>query len=229
MVPSERPEIDYRTMKLIVGLIALGLSALTAAFAQNPLASISHAYCAGGGARDVFVGCLFAIAAIMAAHNGVDVRELFASKAVSAAAVSIAVFPTDCSSDGRALLHVLSACLMFALLAWFCLSFARRTYEKPHQAYAARRRIAYTVCGSGIVLCMAGIGAVFKLKWWSGGNAVFVFEAIALALFGVSWMIASHFLPYFEHRDERRSLRLGTRDQGGERQGREGQGREGQV
>ena len=31
-------------------------------------------------------------------------------------------------------------------------------------------------------------------------------EALGLALFGVSWLIASHFLPFFEHPSERMKL-----------------------
>lgn len=200
------PEIDYRTMKLMVGLIAIYLSGLTIAFSDGALSSISHAYCGGGTARDIFVGSLFAIAAMMVAHNGLSRAEFFASKGASAAAVAIAVFPTACGDIAGSPWHFPSAALMFSILAWFCWSFYRRTKLKMHQNEAARRRVAYAVCGIGIVLSMLAIGAKWVFGLWDGTNAVFVFEAIGLALFGVSWLIASHFLPFFDHPTDRQAL-----------------------
>lgn len=44
------------------------------------------------------------------------------------------------------------------------------------------------------------------LGLWENTNATFVLEAIGLALFGVSWLIASHFLPFFEHSSGRMKL-----------------------
>jgi len=40
----QRPEIDHRTMKLIVGLIALTLASLTSFFASTAITSISASY-----------------------------------------------------------------------------------------------------------------------------------------------------------------------------------------
>lgn len=201
-----KPEVDYRTMKLMVAVISLGLSGATLYFAEGPLQSISHAYCASNMSRDIFVGLLFAIAAIMAAHNGANRREKIASKVAGLSAVGIALVPTACEEGVESPWHFAFAALMFAVLAWFCWSFYRRTRHKVHQVQAARRRIAYAVCGIGILAAMALIAVNHLFHLWSDAYFTFYCEATGLALFGVSWLIASHFLPYFEYPSERMKL-----------------------
>lgn len=200
------PEIDYRTMKLMVALIALSLSGATLFFAEGPLISISHAYCSGGTSRDIFVGFLFAIAAIMTAHNGANRREKIASKIAGISAAGIALVPTACETGAESPWHFLFAALMFAILAWFCWSFYERTRIKQHQTQAQRRRFVYALCGIGIVVSMALIAVNGLFDLWPDANLTFYCEAAGLALFGVSWLIASHFLPYFEHPSERMKL-----------------------
>ena len=200
------PEIDFRTMKLMVALIALSLSGATLFFAEGPLISISHAYCSGGTSRDIFVGFLFAIAAIMTAHNGANRREKIASKIAGVSAVGIALVPTACDTGAESPWHFAFAALMFAILAWFCWSFYQRTRIKPHQTQAQRRRVVYALCGIGILASMALIAVNGLFDLWPEANLSFYCEAAGLALFGVSWLIASHFLPYFEHPSERMKL-----------------------
>jgi hypothetical protein len=202
----KKPEIDYRTMKLLVGAIALGLSGATFVFSDTPLRSISHAYCSGGTARDIFVGFLFAIAAIMTAHNGANGREKIASKIAGVSAAGIALLPTACREGEHAPWHFSFAAVMFATLAWFCWSFFQRTKTKLHQREAARRRAAYAFCGIGIVVSMLVMAAQHLFHWWPDTSATFMLEAVGLGLFGLSWLIASHFLPFFEHPSERMKL-----------------------
>ena len=64
------PEIDHRTMKLIVGVVALSLASLTNFFASRPLASISESYYEIGLSHVIFIGFLCAIAAFLLAYNG---------------------------------------------------------------------------------------------------------------------------------------------------------------
>ena len=56
----KREEIDHRTIKLIVGVIAISLPFLTSAFASNAIASISASYYEGGWSQSIFVGFPFA-------------------------------------------------------------------------------------------------------------------------------------------------------------------------
>lgn len=205
-ISGDKPEIDYTTMKLMVGLIALCLSGVTVLFAKGPLLSISDAYCDGGTARDIFVGFLFAIAAIMSAHNGANKCEKYASKVAGVSATGIALLPTACIPGQSSLWHYAFAAVMFSTLAWFCWSFFQRTKIKAHQTEAARRRIVYGICGIGIVAMMFFMAANTIFDLWPNTTATFLLEAIGLALFGVSWLIASHFLPFFEHPSERMKL-----------------------
>ena len=54
----EREEIDHRTIKLLVGLIALSLAYLTNFFAGSSITSISASYYEGGWSQSIFVGFL---------------------------------------------------------------------------------------------------------------------------------------------------------------------------
>jgi hypothetical protein len=199
-----KPEIDFRTMKLLVAIIALSLGPTVIWLSTQHLPSISFAYCDGKSARNAFVGFLYAIAAIMIAHNGVNFQELVASKFAGISAIGIAMWPTkECPISIGFNPHYLCAAVMFTTLAWFCLSFYRRAEHKPHPVYAARRRAVYAACGVGIVGTMLSMGAVSQFELWPHTNAILILETIGLALFGFSWLIASHVVPAFDHPSER--------------------------
>src|SRR5262249_26400434 len=99
MMTPRRPEIDHRTLKLIVGIVATGLAGLTSLFAKAPLTSISASYYEGGWSQGIFIGFLFAIAAFLLAYNGRSATEMILSKVASIAAVCVALFPCGC--DGH--------------------------------------------------------------------------------------------------------------------------------
>src|SRR3954449_8525834 len=91
-----RKEIDHRTMKLIVGVVAISLPGLTNFFAKAPLASISASYWERGTSQSIFIGFLFAIASFLLAYNGYTRREMILSKIASVASLGIALFPCQC-------------------------------------------------------------------------------------------------------------------------------------
>ena len=70
-----RQEIDPRTLKLIVGLVAASLAGLTNVFAESPIASISASYYEAGWSQSIFIGFLFAIAAFLLAYNGLSLNR----------------------------------------------------------------------------------------------------------------------------------------------------------
>src|SRR5262249_35008560 len=92
----DRPEINHRTMKLIVGLVALSLASLTSFFAHTRITSISASYYESGWSQNIFVGFLFAIAAFMLAYNGYSTLQMVLSKIAGIAALCIALFPCKC-------------------------------------------------------------------------------------------------------------------------------------
>src|SRR5262245_61586793 len=115
-----RPEIDHRTLKLIVGVVAISLAFLTSLFAKTALASISASYYEGGFSQGIFIGFLFAIAGFLLAYNGRSPREKVLSKIASVAGVCVALFPCDCGGHPEIIkgVHYAAAAIMFVVLAY---------------------------------------------------------------------------------------------------------------
>ena len=117
MLPTpKRQEIDHRTIKLVVGVIATSLAGLTSLFAQSRIASISASYYEGGWSQSIFIGFLFAIAAFLLAYNGQSRGEMVLSKVASVAALGVALFPCKCEVHTELVpyVHGVSAAVMKA-------------------------------------------------------------------------------------------------------------------
>jgi len=203
----KRPEIDHRTIKLIVGLVAISLAGLTSAFSATALASISASYYEGGWSQSIFIGFLFAIAAFFVAYNGLSRADMVLSKVTAAAALCVALFPCECG--GRPALapyvHGGAATVMFLILTYFCYGFFQRAQCKGHPQAKVREAI-YAACGIAILLSILALG----FDKFAGGSLsqriprlVFYGESMALIAFGISWLTASRTLPLLTRRDER--------------------------
>jgi hypothetical protein len=206
----KRPEIDHRTIKLIVGLIALSLAGLTSFFAQTTLSSISAAYYEVGWSRNIFVGFLFAIAAFLLAYNGQSTREMLLSKLAACAALGVAMFPCKCGDHPEIIpgVHAVSAAVMFAILAFFCYGFFERARSKGHPQ-ARLRAYIYAACGVTIVAAILTLAVDYLLHGRIGlkiFRLTFYGERAALIAFGVSWLTASRILPLITSKEERFSL-----------------------
>jgi hypothetical protein len=202
-----RQEIDHRTIKLIVGVVALSLAGLTSFFASTAITSISASYHEGGWSQTIFIGFLFAIAAFLLAFNGLSQTDMILSKVASVAGLGVAMFPCEC--DGHLELvpyvHGVSAAVMFLILAYFCHGFFRRATAKGHPQAKARANV-YAVCGIAILLSIV----VLALDHLLGGSfsthiprLTFYGEATGLVSFGISWLTASRVLPVLTREDER--------------------------
>ena len=112
---TQRPEIDYRAMRLIVGLMAVSMASLTAIFAPPGLTSISASYWQGGWSQTFFIGFLFAVAAFLLAYNGTWRIELPLARIAAVASAAIALFPCACAGNTPpyASLHYVAAAVMF--------------------------------------------------------------------------------------------------------------------
>jgi hypothetical protein len=206
----KRQEIDHRTIKLIVGIVAISLAWLTNFFASTALTSISASYYEGGWSQSIFIGFLFAIAAFLLAYNGRSQSEMILSKIASAAGLGVALFPCSCDSHTARIpyVHGVSAAVMFAILAFFCYGFFQRARAKGHLQANARATI-YALCGIAILLSIA----VLAFDNFSSGTLSAIFprltyygEAVGLVSFGISWLTASRVLPVLTRQDERFSL-----------------------
>jgi len=202
-----RQEIDHRTIKLIVGVIALSLASLTSYFAGSAITSISASYYAGGWSQSIFIGFLFAISAFLLAYNGNSRSEMIWSKVAAVAGLGIALFPCKCGDHAEIIpyVHEIAAAAMFLILAYFCFGFYRRAKAKGY-AQATTRAYLYALCGLAILVAIA---AVF-IDSWSGGvlssripRLTFYAERTALIAFGLSWLLASRILPVVTRKDER--------------------------
>ncbi len=203
----KREEIDHRTIKLIVGAIAISLPFLTSAFAGSAIASISASYYEGGWSQSIFVGFLFAIAAFLLAYNGLTAPEMFSSKLAAGAALGVALFPCECGSHAAMVpyVHGASAAVMFIILAFFCRVFYQRAMQKGYPQAKARAAI-YVTCGVAIVLAIVALA----VDHFSGGalsarlpRLVFYGESVGLIAFGISWFTASRTIPILTRADER--------------------------
>lgn len=208
MIPTPtKEEIDHRTLKLIVGLIALSLGSLTSFFAEFKIASISASYYLGGWSQSIFIGFLFAIASFLLAYNGLSRPEMLLSKVAAVAALGVALFPCGCDGHAETVpyVHFASAAVMFLILAYFCYVFYKRARVKGHKE-ANRRASIYAVCGVVIIasiLVMVSDALANHAGTASIPRLVFYCEHAALVAFGASWLTASRTVPVLTRRDER--------------------------
>lgn len=207
IAPPAHQEIDHRTIKLIVGIVALSLAPLTSNLAVSPLSSISASYYEGGWSQSIFVGFLFAIAALMLCYNGMNSWDMLLSKVASAAGAAVALFPCTCETHSHAFanVHALAATVLFLVLAYFCYVFFKRARVKPGKPAKARAGI-YAVCGvvmlgSILVLALAGMSSSSGIGHIA--RVTFYGEAAGLTAFGVSWLTASRVLPGITSKAER--------------------------
>jgi hypothetical protein len=196
---------DYRALRLLVGLVALALPMVVELLSSTPLASISASYYTES--RDVFVGSLFIVGALLWAYNGHTSVEKWVSNGAALAAVIAAIFPTTCEvceADPKSSLHYAAAVVLFSTIAYFCLGPFRKN-TKGQNGKKGRRARVYLVCGWIILGCMLGAGiAEFTLtaaarKAWA---ITFVAELVALWAFAVAWIVAGKVIPPLVDEDE---------------------------
>ena len=206
-VATDPPSLTYKTMRKLVGFVALGLpfavSIPVYIYCGGFQSSISGYYYTG--TRNVFVGSLFAIASFMACTRGYDVWDELAGYAAAAFAFVVALFPTSpdagatCREQHIAVIHGAAASLLFLTLAVFCLVLFRMSAENvtvtPRKL--DRNRV-YTICGCIILACMAtALGLELRRHFQPAGAApakIFVPETLALIAFGVAWLIKGELL-----------------------------------
>jgi hypothetical protein len=215
---GRRPEINQRTMKFIVGAIAIGLPIAIALLTGMAVGSISESYWYGDPslpmtARSVFVGCLFAIASFLFAYNGEDSKETLPSKIAGFSALGVALDPCDCDKHAHALsgFHFAFAAAMFGILAWFCWHFRQRALAKllkDGNSKAGRRANIYLTCFVAMMIAILVMGVRLAKRDWFGDwpDVIFCMEALGLFAFGLSWSTASLVWPFITERQERHSL-----------------------
>lgn len=193
----------------MVGVIAFILPFLVTLVSQAQLSSISASYFTE--ARDYFVGLLFVVGALMLAYNGHSTSESLASKGAALCAVFVALFPTAserCTSNPGSVIHTVAAIALFLILAYFCFGPFRENTKGKSGKPGVRAKL-YFLCGCVMVACML-VGWLGKLilscETVDALSLIYWVEAVALAAFGVAWIVAGKIIPFIV--DEQDALKL---------------------
>lgn len=202
---DEEMVFDYRTLRFLMGVIALILPIVVSLRSSVPLSSISASYYTE--ARDFLVGLLFFVAAFLFAYKGHTVSEARASNVACLAAILVAVFPTSCdtcASTTSGSIHYASAAILFSILAYFCL-FPFRVNTKGQTGKKGRRDLIYVVCGLVIIVCLL-IAAFTKFilpgETYAILHVTYWAEFGALWAFGFAWLVAGKTFPWLVDDEE---------------------------
>jgi len=157
--------------------------------------------------RNIFVGVLCALGLFLIAYVGYDLGDRLVTDAAGVFAVGVALFPTKptvasppsvtCQTVAQLStreqvvgdIHLVSAGLMFVFLAWMAIRFTN-TDKPPYRQKLLRNRI-YRICAIVIVACL--VAAVITTFLPASVKALFpwlfLWEAVAIFAFGVSWFV----------------------------------------
>jgi hypothetical protein len=206
--------ISYLTLRKAVGLLGMilpfflmaGFKIFNAHCDFPP--SISHFYYTAMG--NWFVGTLCAVALFLFCYNGFDRSDKIASKLAACFALLTAMFPTNFNAFANGdlcsrirsdeanivsnLIHYVSASMLFASFAFFCLfQFTKTNKPGPMNQQKKKRNLVYKICGWIIICCITGIAIIgfvdnlnAKLKFL---KPTFILETVALIAFGFSWLV----------------------------------------
>lgn len=211
-IDSQNLVFDYRALRLMVGVIALLLPIVVIQLAgdENGLGSISAYY--HTDAHDAFVGMLFIVGTFLIAYRGRDRIQFILSKLAAIFAWAVALFPTKCRGakscefpgylqgigvDIVFAVHVTAAVALFLILAYFCfIPFQKDIGGK--EGAQGRRSLIYKICGGLMsAAVMVALGSVLfkKSEIMYELGVIFWAETIALATFGVAWIVAGKTIP----------------------------------
>ena len=204
--------ISGETLQLIIGALAILLPVsmiITAGvFGDCEVVQPSISAYYHTGARDLFVGILCAVGIAMLAYCGYSKFDNLLANIASLSALGVAFFPTsvcnppaDCISGmidtgWCNVVHLIAAASLFIVLAIFCIVIFTITDDEASKGRLFRNKIYYA-CGIIILLCIGTIAVSMNIPGFPskilGFPPVFLFEAIALAAFSMSWLTKSEY------------------------------------
>lgn len=209
--------INYMHLRKAVGWVGTLLPVIL--LVANPIAlSIENSPCAVlpgsvsgyyySPVRNIFVGVLCALGLFLIAYVGYDLGDRLVTDAAGVFAVGVALFPTKptvasppsvtCQTVAQLStreqvvgdIHVASAALMFVFLAWMAIRFTNTDSPQPSPQKLLRNRI-YQICATVIAVCLVAAVITTVLPASVTGNFpwLFLWEAVAIFAFGVSWFV----------------------------------------
>jgi hypothetical protein len=161
--------IDCLRLRRAVGALGalLPFALLAIAGPQESLSAYYHT-----AARDVFVGALCTIAALLAAYRGYDRGDRICSRAAAAALLVVAFSPTGDDLLGWA--HLAGAVVFFLAVAALCWRFGFGGYRvRTFRALA------------GFIVGAVAASAVCSAL----GMSIMAAESVAVVAFGAGWLI----------------------------------------
>ncbi len=200
-------QINYKVMRIIVGIIALLLSPTVWILSGvgSEMTSISISYWTDS--RDIFVGSLIAVGFFLSAYNGAgNGRDLgyALSKAACVFAVCVAFFPTcgfsaadvparwilaisDFVGLTHRTIHITAAVLLFTCLIVLMWTFSKRAKSKgkPGRAYLYR---GISILMGGGMIGIYLLGEIIEID-----DTFFWVEYWGLTLFGIGWIAAGSY------------------------------------
>ena len=205
-MPLDR-QINYKVMRIIVGIIALLLSPTVWILSGvgSEMTSISISYWTDS--RDIFVGSLVAVGFFLSAYNGSgNGRDLgyALSKAACVFAICVAFFPTggfskadipaqwilaiaDAIGLAPKTIHLIAAVLLFACLIVLMWTFSKRAKSKGKPGRARLYRGISILMGTGMIGIYL-LGKVIEID-----DTFFWVEYWGLTLFGIGWIAAGSY------------------------------------
>ncbi|PSU47372.1 hypothetical protein C9J12_15355 [Photobacterium frigidiphilum] len=199
--------INHKTVRKGIGLIALLMPWAVlwlSGYSWSEMSSISVSYWTDS--RDIFVGCLIAVAFALASYNGTGTcrrdTEFWLSKAAGVFALLVALFPTICSFEDKVkctdapnwIMHIsfnhpqyihYTAAILFFICLILLMSFfsLRAKYKEKH----LRSRLYFVIS----LLMLFGIPTVYIIgELTSLYESTFWAELVGLTLFGIGWLKA---------------------------------------
>lgn len=224
---AENSAFNYQLLRFTMGIIALMIPGCVTQLGGSELSSISASYYTPG--RDYFVGLLCIVAAFLFAYRGESKWQAILSKFAALAAFCTAMFPTSpngAPTDTTAIIHGLSAGLLFTILTIFCLYFFLNSVtqdaleaskvDTKNKTYLAnmRRRFVYFFCGGTMASCIvvgcitAGYLYMGILYNWFVDEIFLIYyiEIFALWAFGFAWVVSGKNFEWLSDSKERMYL-----------------------
>jgi hypothetical protein len=158
--------------------------------------------------RNIFVGALCALGLFLIAYVGYDLGDRLVTDAAGLFALGVAFFPTTptvasppsvtcqtvavVSTREQVVgdFHIVWAGLFFVFLAWMAIRFTNTDQPQPSPQKLLRNRI-YISCAIVIIVCLiaAVVTNFLPASFKSVFPWLFLYEALAIFAFGVSWFV----------------------------------------
>lgn len=157
--------------------------------------------------RNVFVGALWAVGVFLLAYSGYDEWDRWITNIAGAGAIATSLCPTapqfgvlTFGQEFVGYVHIGFATVTFTAFAVMSFRFTKSSGAAVTPRKRARNRI-YRTCGIAIIvsLLLAGGSLVLPESLRSAVPFVYIFEAIAIVAFGVSWFVKGQtLLPFLK-------------------------------